>query len=292
MAAYRRPGTLAEALALLAAAPTEQGAPLLLAGGTDIYPARAAAAAWLRDAPRPVLDLSGIAGMGAIEDTGGHHRIGAGVTWAMLRDQPLPPWFTALRDAARQVGGMQVQARGTLLGNLCNASPAADGVPPLLALDAEVELASLRGTRRLPLGDFLLGYRRTALAPDEIATAVLVPKPEGSARSGFLKLGARAYLVISIVMVAGVVEAAAGRIIRARLAVGACSAVAQRLPTLEAALAGLPLADAAAMVETAHLATLSPIDDMRATAEYRRHATLVLLRRLLAGLAAPEALAA
>jgi CO/xanthine dehydrogenase FAD-binding subunit len=239
-----------------------------------------------------VLDLSGIAGFGTIEAAGGHHRIGAGVTWAMLRDQPLPPWFAALQQAARQVGGVQVQARGTLLGNLCNASPAADGVPPLLALDAAVELASLRGTRRLALGDFLLGNRRTALAADEIATAVLVPKPAAAARSGFLKLGARAYLVISIVMVAGVVEIAAGRIVRARLAVGACSAVAQRLPELEAALAWRPLAQATTAVEAAHLAGLAPIDDMRATAAYRRHAALVLLRRLLASLAEPGALAA
>lgn len=293
MGLYRRPGTLAEALALLAAAPGEHAMPpLLLAGGTDVYPARATAEAWLRHVPRPVLDLSAIAGLSGIEDRADHHRIGAGATWAALRDAPLPPWFDALRQAARQVGGVQVQARGTLLGNLCNASPAADGVPPLLALDAEVELASARGTRRLKLADFILGNRRTALAPDEIATAILVPKPAGAARSGFLKLGARAFLVISIVMVAGVVEAESGCITRARLAIGACSEVAQRLPGLEAALAGLPLAEAAAALRPEHLAGLAPIDDVRATAEYRRHAAGVLLRRLLAQLTAPEALAA
>ncbi|WP_149535424.1 FAD binding domain-containing protein [Siccirubricoccus phaeus] len=285
MSGDRKPASLAEALSLLAGAPE---APLLLAGGTDVYPARAVAEAWGRYAPRPVLDLSGL-GLAGIEDRGDHHRIGAGVTWAALRDAPLPPWFDGLRQAARQVGGVQVQARGTVLGNLCNASPAADGVPPLLTLEAEVELASRRGTRRLPLGAFILGNRRTALAPDEIATAILVPKPAGETRSAFLKLGARSYLVISIAMVAGLLEIDSGRIAAARLAIGACSPVAQRLPELEAALIGARPEEAAALAAPEHLAPLSPIDDVRATAEYRRHAALVLLRRLLAGLAAPQA---
>src|SRR4051794_31672138 len=217
MTAYRRPVTLAEALALLAAAPAP---PLLLAGGTDIYPARAAAEAWARQEARPVLDLSAIPELAGLGDHGDHHRIGARVTWAALRDAPLPSWFDALRAAAAQVGGAQVQNRATLVGNLCNASPAADGVPPLLTLDASIELASLRGVRRLALPDFLLGNRRTALAADEVATALLVPKAAPGAEARFRKLGSRAYLVISIVMVAAVLETEAGRIARARIAVG------------------------------------------------------------------------
>lgn len=279
MTAYRRPTRLEEALALLAEAPTP---PLLLAGGTDIYPARAMAEAWMRPIDRPLLDLSALPELAGIEDRGDHHRIGALVTWAALRDAELPPWFGALRQAGRQVGGAQVQNRGTLVGNLCNASPAADGVPPLLALDAAIELASLGGTRRLPLTEFLRGNRQTALADGEIATAVIVPKAAPDSMARFEKLGARAYLVISIVMVAAVIEAEAGRIARARIAIGACSPVAQRLPALEAALAGQPLALAATVPEAAHLAALSPIDDVRATAAYRRHAALVLLRRVLA----------
>ncbi|MFZ4405819.1 MAG: FAD binding domain-containing protein [Paracraurococcus sp.] len=278
MTAYRRPTQLNEALALLSAAPAP---PLLLAGGTDIYPARAAAEAWMRPVERPLLDLSALPELAGIEDRGDHHRIGALVTWAALREAALPPWFDALRQAAAQVGGAQVQNRATLVGNLCNASPAADGVPPLLALDAAIELASLRGVRRLALGAFLRGNRQTALAPDEIATAVLVPKAAAGSVARFEKLGARAYLVISIAMVAVVIEAEAGRIARARIAIGACSAVAQRLPGLEAALLNQPLAVAATIPTAAHLAALSPIDDVRATAAYRRHAALVLLRRAL-----------
>lgn len=292
MTGYRRPGTLAEALALLAAAPER---PVVLAGGTDIYPARAAAEAWMAAAgrERPLLDITALPGLRAIEDRGDHYRIGALVTWAALRDSPLPPWFDGLRAAAAQVGGAQVQNRGTVVGNLCNASPAADGVPPLLALDAALELASAaRGTRTVPLTEFVLGNRRTALAPDELAVALLVPAPAApEARGGFLKLGARRYLVISIVTVAGVLEAGNGRVRRARLAVGACSPVARRLPGLEAALAGLPLEPAglAEAVRAEHLAPLSPIDDVRGSAAYRLEAALALLRRLLHGLAGAPA---
>jgi len=275
------PTTLAEALTLLAAG-TATGALQPLAGGTDILPARATAEAWMRPASAPFLDLSRVASLAGIADAADHHRIGAGVTWATLRDAPLPPWFDGLRMAAAQVGGVQVQNRATLMGNLCNASPAADGVPPLLALDAMVELASPRGLRRIPLAGFVLGNRQTALASDEIATAVIVPKPAMASRAVFQKLGARAYLVISIVMVAVVAEIDGGAIARARIAVGACSPVAQRLPMLEAVLRGAALTTAAGLVVPDHLAALTPIDDVRATATYRRHAALVLVRRALA----------
>ncbi|RAI60346.1 FAD binding domain-containing protein [Roseicella frigidaeris] len=278
MPAYHRPTCLREALDLLAAVPAMQP----LAGGTDIYPARAAAEAWLQPRDRPLLDLSALPGMAGIAERPDHHRIGAGTRWATIRDAGLPPWFDGLRGAAAWIGGRQVQSRATLGGNLCNASPAADGAPPLLALGAELELACREGRRRLPLSSFLLGNRRTALAPGEIMTAVIVPKPGRGATARFDKLGSRAFLVISLVSVAVVIEAEAGRITRARIAIGACSAVPQRLPALEADLAGLPLGLAAAVPEPAHLAPLAPIDDVRASAAYRRHAALVLLRRALA----------
>src|SRR4029077_7065341 len=123
--------------------------------------------------------------------------------------------------------------------NLCNASPAADGVPPLLALDAQVELASQAGVRRLPLEQFLVGNRKTQRRSDEVLSTVIVPRGLEGARSAFLKLGSRRYLVISIVMVAAIVDTdAEGRIKQARVAVGSCSAVAQRLIEIERHLAG------------------------------------------------------
>ncbi len=132
----------------------------------------------------------------------------------------------------------------------------------------------------------MLGNRRTALAPDEILVAIHVPaQPEG-ARSTFLKLGARAYLVISIASVAAVIATDdTGQVTAARIAVGACSAAPQRLSTLEDRLIGQPAGDLAALVEPEDLAALAPIDDVRASAAYRRDAALVLVRRALAQLA-------
>jgi CO/xanthine dehydrogenase FAD-binding subunit len=189
----------------------------------------------------------------------------------------------ALQQAARVVGGRQVQVAGTIGGNLCNASPAADGVPPLLALGAKVELASTAGLRQMPLADFLLGPRRTALAAGELMTAVLIPEAGLGGRSAFVKLGARSHLVISIAMAAARVEVLAGWVVRAAVAVGAASPVACRLPLVEAALAGVPVAKAAARVRAADVrAALSPIDDVRATAAYRAEAAVELVRRALA----------
>ena len=273
---YDRPESLPAALALLAAEPRT-----LLAGGTDLYVASDAATL-----PGPVLDLGGIAGLDGIERTADGVRIGAGTRWATIRDAALPPAFDALRQAAAEVGGVQIQNAGTVAGNLCNASPAADGVPPLLVLDAAVELASAAGTRRLPLAGFLEGPRRTARRPDEIVTAILVPDAATRGRSAFRKLGARRYLVISIAMVAARLVVADGRIAQAALAVGACGPVATRLPAVEAALLG-HAPDPDRIDPAAVAAALAPVDDHRAAAAYRAEAAAELLRRAVTALAEP-----
>jgi CO/xanthine dehydrogenase FAD-binding subunit len=181
------------------------------------------------------------------------------------------------------VGGRQVQEAGTIAGNLCNASPAADGVPPLLVLDAEVELAGARGTRRIPLERFITGPRRTAREPGEIVTALRVPAAALAGRSRFLKLGARRHLVISIAMVAVRLDLSGGRIARAALAVGSCSPVARRLPGVEAALAGLRAEAAADGIDGTEVArALDPIDDVRGGAAYRAEVAAELLRRAVA----------
>jgi CO/xanthine dehydrogenase FAD-binding subunit len=276
MGSYQRPTELEQGLQALAG-----GNLTIVAGGTDYYPARVE-----RPLAEDVLDVSGLSALRAIEEAGEDLRIGAGVTWSDLIATRLPRCFDGLKQAAREVGGRQIQNAGTIAGNLCNASPAADGVPPLLALDARVELASLSGTRELPLAAFITGNRRTNRRPDELMTAILVRPPARPVRSRFLKLGARKYLVISIVMVAALVEEAEnGTVAAARIAVGACSAVAQRLPDLEAALVGRRLeARLGGVVEPVHLAALSPIDDIRGPASYRRDAALILTRRILAQL--------
>ncbi|MEW5991812.1 MAG: FAD binding domain-containing protein [Chloroflexota bacterium] len=289
MASYFRPAAsqLGEALEALALGVAEGRPRVVVAGATDHYPARVG-----RAIDEDVLDVSGLAGLRTIDKVNGGWWIGAGTTWTDLVERPLPACFDGLKRAARAVGGLQVQNRGTLAGNVCNASPAADGIPNLMALQASVRLRSVRGERDVPVGEFVTGNRTTRREPDELVTGLVVPDPAAAghglvATSTFRKLGARAYLVISIAMVAAVVvRDAQGRITSARLAVGACSPVARRLPGLEAELAGRPLRPGVGgLVRAEHLAPLSPIDDVRGTAEYRRGAALVLVRRALEDLA-------
>jgi CO/xanthine dehydrogenase FAD-binding subunit len=269
---YSRPKTLEAAVHVLA-----QGGGQILSGGTDFFPA-------LGDRPAPdrVIDISGITEIKGIAVEADHIRIGGLTTWSQLVATPLPRCFDGLKSAAREIGGIQIQNRGTVAGNLCNASPAADSVPPLLTLDAEVELVSAVGTRRVSLADFIVGNRKTVRRPDEILANVIVPRTDDAA-SAFLKLGARRYLVISIVMVAAVVKTDnAGRVTDARIAVGSCSAVARRLTLLERALVGVPARNGLGATTLAeHLAQLSPINDVRATATYRNDAALTLVGRVL-----------
>ena len=270
---YTRPTTLDEAVLLLA-----NGQAQILSGGTDFYPA-------LGDRPvrGAVVDVSGLGELRGVTTEADQIRIGGLTTWSEIIGTPLPPCFDGLKAAAREVGSVQIQNRGTVAGNLCNASPAADGVPPLLALDAEVELVSKSGARRMPLAEFIVGNRKTQRRADELLTAVLVPRAAEHATSAFLKLGARRYLVISISMVATVILVDhAGRIADARVAVGSCSAVARRLRMLEMELVGSAVRDGLGrQVMQEHLQPLSPIDDVRATAEYRMDASLTLVQRAL-----------
>ena len=273
MERYHTPQTLGDACALLAEAPA-----VIAAGCTDLFPATQAKAL-----PGPVLDLTGIADLRGIEETDDEIHIGALTTWTDIRRAALAPGLAMLQEAAAEVGAVQIQTSGTIGGNLCTASPAADGVPPLMAAEAEVVLTSLRGDRRMPLSDFLISPRKTALAPDELLTRVILPKPSG--RSRFLKLGARHSLVISIAMVAIRIVETDGRISGAAISVGSCGPVAARLTALEQALIGLPLADAPAAVTDARVApALSPIDDIRADAAYRLTAAAELIRRALTDL--------
>ncbi len=269
---YVRPSDLDDALGRIAS-----GAARVIAGATDIFPG-----AGDRPLHGDYVDVSNISALRGVSFDSSGVRIGATTTWSEIARTDLPPAFDALKVAARDVGAAQIQNRGTIAGNLCNASPAADGAPPLLILDAEVELASRRGTRRLALDTFINGPRKTLLAPDEVMTAVVTPLPPSTMRSAFFKLGARRYLVISIVMVAVALDIVE-RIVRdARIAVGACSVVALRMREAERRLIGAPAGPGLGLsIEAKDLARLSPIDDARASADYRRDAALTLVRRAI-----------
>jgi CO/xanthine dehydrogenase FAD-binding subunit len=294
MAIYLRPQSLTSALTALSQDLVLQDHDAaerlsVLAGATDCYPAATTRQAWFQPNPQKILDLSGISELRGLRQDHTGMWIGALTTWTDLLEAPLPPAFAALKQAARQVGGVQIQNRGTLVGNICNASPAADGVPPLLALDARVEIASLSATRQMHLSAFILGNRKTALRPGEIVSAVHIPAPQLHEKSVFLKLGARHYLVISIASVAAnIVLDKEDHIASARIVAGACSAVPQRLHALENDLAGCPSRQASAAVTAAHLAGLDPIDDIRASASYRRQAATVLVKRALDQLATSQ----
>lgn len=262
---YHAPRTLDQALVLAA-----QGVPVV-AGGTDVFAASGAGGA-----PGSLLDLTRVAGLRGIAQGPDGARIGATTTWADLARADLaradlPAAFDALQAAARCVGGIQIQNCGTLAGNLCNASPAADGMPPLLVLGAQVALASVGGVRVLPLEQFVLAPRHTALGRGEVMTAILIPPPPDGARGAFQKLGGRACLVISVVMVAAQVVATGGRIAGLRVAVGAASAVAHRVRGYEAAVTGRTPDDLRdpALADPALFAPLAPIGDVRGSAAYR-----------------------
>ncbi|TIO73451.1 MAG: xanthine dehydrogenase family protein subunit M [Mesorhizobium sp.] len=270
MIRYAKPTTVDEALALLG-----EDRWRILSGGTDFYPAQGAKP--FRD---NILDVNGLVELRGIAEAEERWRIGARTTWTDIVRHPLPAAFDGLKAAAREVGSVQIQNVATVAGNLCNASPAADGVPALLVLDADVELRSAMATRHLPLGDFILGNRRTALQPGEMVTAILVPKRSAAGMSAFVKFGARRYLVISIAMAAARLVVDDGVVADAAIAVGACSAVARRLAGVEAALHGRPVTPALAEVAlSAHIDELSPIADVRGSAEYRKHAAREIVAR-------------
>lgn len=245
----------------------------VLGGGTDLYPAHVE-----RPFTWPLLDITGMPDLRGVRRTDQGWSIGATSTWTDIVRAELPPAFDALKAAAREVGSIQIQNAATVAGNLCNASPAADGVPPLLILDAQVELASsARGTRCVALHDFIQGNRLTDRQPDELMTRILVPEAAATGRSSFVKLGSRRYLVISITMVA----ARLGHE-QAAVAVGACSVVAQRLARLETMLARRKPGDAFAnLVQPVHFDNLAPIDDVRASAGYRTDAARTCTIRAL-----------
>jgi len=268
-ALYQRPRALAEALGLM-----EEPGAVVLCGGTDFYPERL-------HQPRyeAVVDISDIAELRGIELVGESWRFGATTTWREVHEASLPIAFDGLRQAAGLVGGVQIQNAGTVGGNLCTASPAGDGVPPLLSLDARVELRSVAGTRELELSKFLTGYRQTALRPGEILSAVLVSATSEAARGSFAKFGIRSHLVISIAMVGAVIVVDEGIISEARVAVGACSPVALRLASVERSLVGCEHKSEAvgAVISECDLSMLTPIDDVRASSDFRSR----LVRQLI-----------
>lgn len=277
-----KPATLDEALALLACHGKDARA---IAGGTNVL-------VELRQhyaGPPLLIDigrLPELRGIGLARD-GAYVSVGAGVTIAELLLDPLVAKHGApLHQAAREFASPLVRNRATVGGNLVDASPAADTAPPLLALGAEVELASSGGTRCVPLDQFFTGVRKTVRRPDELLTRVLWPVSEGRA-GAFRKFGLRRADAISVISAAVTAEGNGdGRCHRAAIALGAVAPRPIRVPEAEALLCGAAwtpelICEAAAIAAR----ETQPIDDLRGSAAYRRHITEVIIKRLLAQVA-------
>ncbi len=271
---YQRPPSLREALAALA----QWGAQArLLAGGTDLL------IAMRRGLCRPevVIDIGLLDELRGIRRDGEQVTIGALVTHSQIRySADLAAWAPLLVQACREVGSAQIRNLGTLGGNLGNASPAADSLPALYALEAQVRLMSLSGARWISIAEFFTGPGKTARRPDELIAAVRFRALEPQHHSFFLKLGQRRALRVAKVSAAGIVAMTDDQVQACRLALGAVAPTVIRLPKAEALLAGHKLTSesvAAAAKMASELCT--PIDDIRSTVAYRRHMAEVLIQR-------------
>jgi CO/xanthine dehydrogenase FAD-binding subunit len=250
------PRTLDEALALKAERP--EAVPIQ--GGTDVL----VALNFDRARPETVLNLNEVAELRGFERVDGSLRLGSGVTYTELEHGPLRNELKALGEAARTVGSPQIRNRGTIGGNLGTASPAGDAIPPLVVEGAEVECVSTRGTRRVPVAEFVTGVKRNALAPDELIGAVWVTPSQ--APQTFMKVGPRNAMVIAVCSLA----VSAGDELRAAFGSASARPVLVTAPRGEASTFAELVAEAA-----------SPIDDVRGSARYRRHALRVLAERAL-----------
>jgi xanthine dehydrogenase small subunit len=258
---YLRPRSLDEALAARAAHPDW----LVLAGGTD-----AMVDAPHHAPPAGIVDLWRCAPLCGIAVDGDRVTIGAATTWLeVARDGVVATRLAPLALAAREIGALQIQARGTLGGNIGTSSPVGDSLPALLALDAELELASVRGRRVVPYRAFCTGYRKTALAADELIVAARVPLPRAGTSLAWRKVGTRRAQSISKVMGAAAIVVDGGVVVDARVALGAVADRPIRITAVEDAVRGLAVAHAGDAARAALRAAIVPIDDIRSTAAYR-----------------------
>jgi CO/xanthine dehydrogenase FAD-binding subunit len=270
------PATLDEALSFLAEHPDV--API--AGGTNVL-------VGMREGlytNRTLLDLNRLEELTGIRVEDGSVVIGGRTTVAELLDSPIiAAHAKPLHRAARTFANPLVRNRATVAGNLVDASPAADTAPPLLALNAEVELVSLSGTRRLPLDEFMVGVNQTLRRPDELLLSIRWPVPATQSAGAFHKLALRKGTACSVISAAATVEGnGAGSCAQARIALGAVAVRPIRVYAAEEGLTGQHLtADAIERAAAQAISAAQPIDDVRSTASYRKQMAGVLVRRLL-----------
>jgi CO/xanthine dehydrogenase FAD-binding subunit len=258
------PGSLQAAVGLLARSPGEW---LPIAGGTDIMVQYAAG----KLASRKLLSIWNLAELRNIEVLANEIRVGAGCTYTNIREhEVIGREFPMLVSAARWTGGIANQNRGTLGGNIVNASPAADSLPALLSYDAELILISVRGERRLPYAGFHAGYKKTKLAPDELIRAVCLPRRFSGYVCHARKVGSRNAQAISKVCIAALGRMAGQTVEDIHIAVGSVAPVPLRLSETELMLRGKVIDESLVLAaKKMAVAEIRPIDDIRSTAKYR-----------------------
>ncbi|MBI3963304.1 MAG: xanthine dehydrogenase family protein subunit M [Deinococcus sp.] len=269
------PTTLQEAGRLLAQYPGIT----VLAGGTDLMVALNAHVI----SPTQVLDIWRLNELRGIERQGNHLVLGALTTYTQLiESEPVQKHLPILVESARSVGASQIQNRGTVGGNIANASPAGDTLPIFAVCDAELELYSVRGQRRVPFNAFYLGYKKLAKEPDELITRVFVPIPSPGIRQFFRKVGTRRAQAISKVVMACLAQFQGKLLQEIGIAVGSVAPTIIRAPRTEALLRGQQLApELIQQARESIMQEIKPISDVRSTAEYRRIVTGNILARFL-----------
>jgi len=227
----------------------------IAAGCTDLFPITNN-----MSLDKNILDITNIKSIRGFEFNNKETKIGSAATWTDIINENLPSCYDMLKACAKEVGSIQIQNLGTIGGNICNASPAADSIPCLLALDAKLELSSINNQRIIPIDEFILGSRKTKLEQGEILTSIIIPKEKEKGSSSFRKIGARKYLVISI-------------------CVGSCSEVAKRIFSIERQLIKKDInEDIFNQVDFSQLNEISPITDIRSTHVYRLKASQLLIK--------------
>jgi CO/xanthine dehydrogenase FAD-binding subunit len=270
------PNTLTEAYDLLA---ERGGNAKIIAGGTDLM---VLMNAHQLDAAE-FIDIWRLNELRGITDEGDTIRIGALTTYTQLIKSPLiRQSVPALVEASRTIGAIQIQNRGTIGGNIVNASPAGDSLPVLAAFDAEVEIGSSRGVRRVAFNQFYTGYRQTVMEPDELLLAVRLPKLKADERSFFFKVGTRRAQAISKVVLAMKAQVADGMIKSIGIGIGSVAPTVIRATQAEKSLTGAPL-DRDRFQQACQMIPqdISPITDMRSTEHYRRTVARNAMAKLL-----------
>ena len=273
-----RASDLDEALSLRAAHPDAR----VLAGGTDLM-----VEIDLGHLPKSVLNIWSVDALRGVQERPDGLWIGALSTHRSLVENLLvESWAPALVEACRTVGAVQIQNRGTIGGNVANASPAGDTLPVLLALDAEIEVASMeRGFRRIPMAYLYSGYRRMNIEPDELVVGVCLPEPHSADRTYYRKVGTRLAQAISKVVMGGRIRIQEGVVTEARVAFGSLGPTPLRCPSVEEAMVGQAVDSQVARLVAEDI---QPIDDIRSTAKYRARVATRILEGWLVSLSSGE----